>query len=104
MFIKFAQIAKQIHVMLNLTPLTVRLLLVNILQQNDKSIKFAQITKQLEPVMLKLTPLTIRLLHVNLLQRNDKFIKFAQIAKLTCHVKAYTSDSKTSICQSLPTE
>ena len=64
-------------VMLKPTPLTVKLLLVNIPQRNDMFNKFAQIAKRIELVMLNLTPLAIRLLLVNLLQQNDKFIKFA---------------------------
>ena len=48
-----------------------QILLVNSLQQNDKSTKFAQIAKQIPVIVKKITPLTIKLL-VNLLQRDDK--------------------------------
>jgi len=44
--------------MLKITSLTVKLLLVNVLQRDDKFTKSAQITKQ-NIVMLKFTPLTV---------------------------------------------
>jgi len=57
-------------------PVTARLLLVNILQQDDKFTQFAQIAKQII-VILKITHLTVRFsLLANLSEQNGKSIKF----------------------------